>query len=46
MAEPGFYDDRSAAEAEIARHRDLMWEVGDLMGQWEALQSVEPAERS
>jgi ATP-binding cassette subfamily F protein 3 len=46
MAEPGFYDNRAAAETAIARHRDLMWEVGDLMGQWEALQSVEPAERS
>jgi ATP-binding cassette subfamily F protein 3 len=46
MAEPGFYDDRTAAEASVARHRDLMWEVGDLMEQWEALQSVEPAERS
>jgi ATP-binding cassette subfamily F protein 3 len=46
MAEAGFYDDRAAAEAAIARHRDLMWEVGDLMGQWEALQSVESAERS
>jgi ATP-binding cassette subfamily F protein 3 len=46
MAAPGFYDDRVGAEAAIARHRDLMWEVGDLMGQWEALQSVEPAEQS
>jgi ATP-binding cassette subfamily F protein 3 len=46
MASPGFYDDRAHAESAIARHRDLMWEVGDLMEQWEALQSVEPAERS
>jgi ATP-binding cassette subfamily F protein 3 len=44
MAAPGFYDDRAEAEAVIARHRDLMWEVGDLMGQWESLQSVESSE--
>ena len=46
MAAPGFYDDRTEAESVIARHRDLMWEVGDLMGQWEALQSVESADKS
>ena len=45
MAAPGFYDDRTEAESVIARHRDLMWEVGDLMGQWEALQSVESADK-
>jgi ATP-binding cassette subfamily F protein 3 len=44
MAAPGFYDDRAEAEAVNARHRDLMWEVGDLMGQWESLQSVESSE--
>jgi ATP-binding cassette subfamily F protein 3 len=38
MAEPGFYDDRDASKALIDRHQALMWEVGDLMGQWEALQ--------
>ena len=46
MAAPGFYDDRTEAEAVIARHQDLMWEVGDLMSQWEALQSVESADKS
>ena len=46
MAAPGFYQDRTEAEAVIARHRDLMWEVGDLMGQWESLQSVESADNS
>jgi uncharacterized coiled-coil protein SlyX len=46
MAAPGFYDDRAEAEALIARHRDLMWEVGDLMGQWELLQSVESVDKS
>ena len=38
MAAPGFYDDRDAAKAAADRHQGLMWEVGDLMGQWEALQ--------
>jgi ATP-binding cassette subfamily F protein 3 len=38
MAAPGFYDDRDAARPIIDRHQALMWEVGDLMSQWEALQ--------
>ncbi|HEY5617612.1 MAG TPA: ABC-F family ATP-binding cassette domain-containing protein [Vicinamibacterales bacterium] len=38
MAAAGFYDDRAAAAAMIDRHQALMWEVGDLMAQWEALQ--------
>ena len=38
MAAPGFYDDRETAKEIIDRHRALMWEVGDLMSQWEALQ--------
>jgi ATP-binding cassette subfamily F protein 3 len=38
MADPDFYADRAAAEATIAQHQGLMWEVGDLMNQWEALQ--------
>jgi ATP-binding cassette subfamily F protein 3 len=38
MSAPGFYDDREASKEVIARHQALMWEVGDLMGQWEALQ--------
>jgi ATP-binding cassette subfamily F protein 3 len=39
MASPGFYDDRTRAEKAAAEHQALMWEVGDLMGQWEALQT-------
>jgi ATP-binding cassette subfamily F protein 3 len=39
MAEPGFYEDRERAESTVARHQALMWEVGDLMNQWEALQT-------
>ena len=38
MSAPGFYDDRDASKQVIDRHQALMWEVGDLMGQWEALQ--------
>ena len=38
MSTPGFYEDRDASRTVIARHQTLMWEVGDLMGQWETLQ--------
>jgi ATP-binding cassette subfamily F protein 3 len=44
MAAAGFYDDRLAAESTITRHQALMWEVGDLMQQWETLQSAEAAD--
>jgi ATP-binding cassette subfamily F protein 3 len=40
MAAPGFYDDRAAAQPVIDRHQSLMWQVGDLMHQWEELQSA------
>ncbi len=35
MSQPGFYDDREAAKPVVDRHQALMWEVGDLMHQWE-----------
>ena len=38
MSAPGFYDDREASKHVIDQHQALMWEVGDLMAQWEALQ--------
>jgi ATP-binding cassette subfamily F protein 3 len=38
MATAGFYDDREGAKQVVDRHQALMWEVGDLMAQWEALQ--------
>ena len=48
ISAPGFYDNPEAARDIIGRHQALMWEVGDLMGQWEALQEHaaggEPAE--
>ena len=37
MANPDFYADEAAARDAISRHETLMWEVGDLMNQWEAL---------
>ena len=44
MAAPGFYEARDRAEAVAGRHQALMWEVGDLMNQWEALQTEETSE--
>jgi hypothetical protein len=40
MAAPGFYEDRAAAQALIDRRQGLMWQVGDLMHQWEELQAL------
>ena len=40
MAAEGFYADRVAAQPVIERHQALMWEVGDLMHQWEELQTA------
>ncbi len=39
MAGPDFYSDAAMAQDTIRRHQTLMWEVGDLMNQWEALQN-------
>jgi ATP-binding cassette subfamily F protein 3 len=39
MSTPGFYENREAAQPLIDKHQALMWEVGDLMNQWEALQT-------
>jgi ATP-binding cassette, subfamily F, member 3 len=43
MSAPGFYDDRAAAQPVIEEHQSLMWKVGDLMHQWEMLQTAETA---
>jgi ATP-binding cassette, subfamily F, member 3 len=40
MSAPGFYEDRTGAQPVIDRHQALMWQVGDLMNQWEELQSL------
>jgi ATP-binding cassette, subfamily F, member 3 len=41
MSAPGFYADHEAARPVLDRHQALMWEVGDLMNQWEALQQAD-----
>lgn len=44
MAAPDLYADETAATGMVKRHQALMWEVGDLMNQWEALEE-EAADR-
>jgi ATP-binding cassette subfamily F protein 3 len=46
MSAPGFYDNREVAETIVTRHHGLMWEVGDLMNQWEALQGTPKDDQS
>ena len=38
MGAEGFFNDPVSSKPVIDRHQKLMWEVGDLMSQWEALQ--------
>jgi ATP-binding cassette subfamily F protein 3 len=38
MTAEGFYDDHEKAKPVLDRHQALMWEVGDLLNQWEMLQ--------
>jgi len=40
MSAPGFYENREASQPVIDRHQSLMWQVGDLMHQWEELQAL------
>jgi ATP-binding cassette subfamily F protein 3 len=37
MSAPGFYQDHQTSKPVIDRHQTLMWEIGDLMHQWEEL---------
>ena len=39
MAEPSFYERREQAQPMIDEHQTLMWQVGDLLSQWEMLQN-------
>ena len=39
MSAPGFYENHETSKPVIDRHQALMWEVGDLMNKWEALQA-------
>jgi ATP-binding cassette subfamily F protein 3 len=41
MTAPGFYDNHEIAKPVIDKHQALMWEVGDLMHQWEQLQQTD-----
>jgi ATP-binding cassette subfamily F protein 3 len=40
MATAGFYEDHAIAQPIVDRHQALMWQLGDLMHQWESLQSA------
>jgi ATP-binding cassette, subfamily F, member 3 len=40
MSAPGFYEDHAASQPVVREHEALMWKVGELMHQWEELQSV------
>jgi ATP-binding cassette, subfamily F, member 3 len=39
MAAADFYNDHEKSKPVLAQHQALMWEVGELLGQWEMLQS-------
>ena len=39
MSAPDFYNDHEKSKPVLAQHQALMWEVGELLGQWEMLQS-------
>jgi ATP-binding cassette, subfamily F, member 3 len=38
MSEPGFYAQHDQAKPVLDKHQTLMWEVGELLHQWEMLQ--------
>jgi ATP-binding cassette, subfamily F, member 3 len=46
MAAPGFYADHTQAQPVVDRHQSLMWQVGDLMHEWEQLQTAEAPSRN
>ena len=39
MSSPGFYDAHDQTKTVLDQHQALMWEVGELLNQWEMLQS-------
>jgi len=39
MSAPNFYSDHEKSKPVLAQHQALMWEVGELLGQWEMLQN-------
>ena len=38
MSAPDFYNDHEKSKPVLAKHQALMWEVGELLSQWEMLQ--------
>ena len=38
MSAPDFYNDHEKSKPVLAQHQALMWEVGELLSQWEMLQ--------
>jgi ATP-binding cassette, subfamily F, member 3 len=40
MSSAGFYDNHDSAKPIVDRHQALMWEIGDLMHQWEELHAT------
>jgi ATP-binding cassette, subfamily F, member 3 len=46
MSAPGFYERRDSAQAQLTRHQTLMWEVGELMQQWEMLSEPDESDSS
>ena len=40
MSAPGFYQAHEQAKPIVDRHQTLMWEVGELLNQWEMLQAA------
>ena len=46
MSAPDFYSDHEKSKPVLAQHQALMWEVGELLGQWEMLQGeLQPLRR-
>ncbi len=39
MSAPDFYGNHEVSKPVLAQHQALMWEVGELLSQWEMLQS-------
>ena len=39
MSAPDFYANHEASKPMLTKHQELMWEVGELLSQWEMLQS-------
>jgi ATP-binding cassette subfamily F protein 3 len=39
MSAPDFYSDHEKSKPVLTQHQALMWEVGELLGQWEMLQN-------